>query len=92
MNPHTLCLGLLIAGLAACSSTPDYDQRFGDATRVLAQQQRIDPDAAQHHAGQTPPTDGRTVRESMARQLDSFRAPPQPQAITLGVGVGGASQ
>lgn len=92
MSPRTLYLGLLIAGLAACSSTPDYDQRFGDAARILATQQLIDPAAAQRHAGKTPPTDARTVREGMARQLESFRAPPQPQVITFGVGTGASGQ
>lgn len=92
MIPRILCLVLGTAGLAACSSTPDYDQRFGDAARALAAQQLIDPDAPQRHAGKTPPADGRTAQEGMARLIESFRAPPQPQTMTLGIGTGSAGQ
>lgn len=89
-----LCLSLGCgAALGGCASaSPDYDSRFGDAARAIAAQQLIDPDAPQRHAGKTPPADGRTAQEGMARLLESFRAPPQPQAITLGIGTGSTGQ
>lgn len=86
----TLGVGMALVGCA--SGSPDYDSRFGDAARALRAQQLIDPAAPQRHAGKTPPGDGRTVREGMVQQLESFRAPPQPPVITLGVGTGGSGQ
>jgi hypothetical protein len=82
----SLGIGVVLSGCA--SGSPDYDRRFGDATRAITAQQLIDPAAPRHNAGKTPPTDGRTVREGMARQLESFKAPPPSQFITLGVGTG----
>lgn len=83
-----LCLGLAAALGGCASGSPDYDARFGDAVRALRAQQLIEPGAPQRHADRTPPTDGRTVREGMAQQLESFRAPPPAPVITLGVGTG----
>lgn len=78
--------------LAGCASTsPDYDSRFSDTTRALLQQQVADPRAGLRHADQQPAVDGRSVREAGARQLESFRAPPAPQQITLGVSGGSGS-
>jgi hypothetical protein len=79
-------IALLCAGCA--STSPDYDARFSDTTRALLQRQVADPGAGQRHADQQPAMDGRSVREAGARQLESFRSPPAPQQITLGVSGG----
>ena len=80
-------LALLGAGCAATTS-PDYDSVFGDATRILSAQQVLDPQAAQRNANVLPPTDGRTVREAMDRQVDDYRSPPPTNVINIGVGGG----
>jgi hypothetical protein len=78
----------LLGGCAA-SGSPDYDSRFGDAARALNAQQLLDPQAPTRNAGVTKPSDGRTVREAMDRQVDSFKQPPATNVINIGVGAGG---
>ena len=67
----------------AASTSPNWDQRFGDGTRGL-----LAPDAPRRHAAASAPSDGRTVRESVDRQVDSYRAPPATSVINIGVGGG----
>lgn len=80
-------LAVLGAGCAA-STSPDFDSVFGDAARSLNAQQIRDPQAAQRNGTTLPPTDGRTVREAMDRQVDDFKRPPQPSVINIGLGGG----
>lgn len=83
---------LLVAALAggcAGTSSPHYDSRFGDAGRALRAQQYIAADAPQRNADTLPPTDGRTMREAVDRQVDSFRKPPATQIINIGLGGAG---
>jgi hypothetical protein len=79
-------LALLTAGCA--STSPDYDSLFGDATRVLNAQQLIDPQAAQRNADAVPPTDGRTMREAMDRQVESYKKPPPTSVVNIGLSGG----
>jgi hypothetical protein len=89
--------GLLIAAAitvplsfdgCAASSSPGWDQRAGDGTRSLMAQQLLAPDAPRRNAAASAPTDGRSVRESVDRQLDSYRSPPPANVINIGVGSG----
>lgn len=83
---------LVAAGLAAgcaASGSPELDSRFGDATRALRAQQLIDEQAPRRNAGLIQPTDGRTVREAVDRQVGSFKEPPPTNIINIGVGAGG---
>jgi len=81
----TALLALLLGGCAA-SASPGWDERFGDASRVLNAQQLIDPAAPTKNAQATPSVDGRTVREASERHIDSYRNPPAPTVINIGVG------
>lgn len=81
-------VALLTSGCAA-SGSPDYDSRFGDASRALRAQQFIDEQAPRSNAGITPPTDGRSLRQVADRHVDSFKAPPATNIINIGVGGGG---
>jgi len=72
----------------AASTSPNWDQRFGDGTRGLLAQQLLAPDAPRRNAAASAPSDGRTVRESVDRQVDSYRAPPATNVINIGVGGG----
>lgn len=84
----TTILALLLGGCAA-SASPGWDDVFGDASRVLKAQQVIDPAAPTKNAQATPAADGRTVREAAERHVDSYRNPPAP--TVMNIGVGGAS-
>ena len=85
----TVVLALLAAGCTTATGSPEYDSRFGDAARTLRAQQLIDPDAPRRNADTQPPTDGRTMREAVDRQVDSFKKPPATNIINIGVGGGG---
>jgi hypothetical protein len=84
-------LALVLGGCAA-SASPGWDDRFGDANRVLNAQQVIDPAAPTKNAQAAPPADGRTVREAAERHVDSYRNPPAPTVINIGVGAGSAGR
>jgi hypothetical protein len=73
--------------LSGCASTaPEWESRFGDATRQLKAQQLIDPAAQSRNAVTQPATDGRVVREGVARYLESFQTPPPTTVINIGTG------
>ncbi len=59
-----------IAGCA--SSTPNYDQRFGDAVRQSRQSMAINPTPAPQPAAM----DGKAAKEAIGRYQDSFKTPP----------------
>lgn len=81
-----VCL-IALAGCAATAS-PVWDARFGDSTRILKAQQLIDPNAPVRNAQATSPVDGRSVREANERHVESYRSPPPPSVINIGVGSG----
>jgi hypothetical protein len=78
----------LVATLQACalSTSPDYDSRFGDATRALQAQQLMDPGAPLRHGDAQGRMDGRSAREAHERYVQSFGTPPQSSVINSGAG------
>ena len=75
---------LALVLLSACSTTPRYDRRFGDAVRQARLAMTIDP-----RAGENPDPvagiDGNAARETMIRYHDSFKAPP-PVVNVINIG------
>ncbi|NCT84030.1 MAG: hypothetical protein GXC94_12840 [Comamonadaceae bacterium] len=86
-----LAAATLMLALAGCAATasPAWDQRFGDSMRALQAQQLVDPAAPSRNAQIAAKADGRTVREAGERQLDSYKAPPPSNVVTIGIGGGG---
>ena len=82
----TLIAALFGATLAGCAATasPRWDSTFGDRVRMLNAQQLIDPEAVARNGQTTPNADGRTAREASERHVQSYRAPPPSNVITLG--------
>jgi len=86
MNKLICCAALTM--LAGCSTTPNYDLRFGDAVRqarsamTINQQASENPDPA---AG----IDGQAAREAIGRYQDSYKAPPPVVNV---INIGGATK
>jgi hypothetical protein len=82
MNKLTCCAALAV--LAGCTTTPDYDARFGDAVRQAKSAMTIDPNAS---ANRDPVAgiDGQAAREAIARYQNSFKAPP-PVVNVINIG------
>lgn len=78
------CLG--IALLTACAATtPDWDRRFGQATRATLARQVLHPEAARN-ADPVAGMDGRAAGAVQARYQKSYTEPkPQPASFTIGV-------
>lgn len=82
MNKFTCCA--VLAMLAGCSTTPDYDTRFGDAVRDARTAMTIDPKASAN----TDPAagiDGQSAREALGRYHDTYKAPP-PVVNVINIG------
>lgn len=78
---------LTVLGLTACASTsPNWDERFGEAARMVAAEQVIAPDASKN----TDPVsgiDGKAAQGAIGEYAKSFTAPePPPNVFTIGVG------
>ncbi len=93
MKKLTIALSLCL--LAACSTTPDYNRKFGDAVREAKLKMTINPEA-----GKTPDLamglDGKAAENTMVRYQDTFKAPPAAANVTniggsMSSGGGGAS-
>lgn len=87
-------LKLVVASLLAttavgCSTTPNWDARFGDPVRVIAAQQIIDPDASRN-ADPVKGIDGKAAQGTMGEYQKSFTK-PEPQTTSFSIGVGGQS-
>lgn len=77
-------VGLLLSGCA--STTPNYDERFGEAVRHNRQAQVIHP-APPQVSEAAAGLDAQTARAALQRYRDSFRAPPPViNVINLGSG------
>lgn len=62
--------------MPGCASTsPDQDARFGQAAHTLNEQQRLHPDASTANQNKPVGADGRLVRASSERAVDSYRTP-----------------
>lgn len=79
-----------LALLAGCSTTPNYDARFGDAVRQARLAMTINPGAS---ANPDPVAgmDGQAAREALIRYQDSFKAPP-PVVNVINIGGGGGAK
>lgn len=78
--------------VAACSTTPQYDTRFGDAVRQARLAMTVNPNAG---ANPDPVAgiDTQSALEAQKRYHDSFRSPPPVvNVINIGGGVGGNAQ
>ena len=75
---------LALVLLSACSTTPRYDRRFGDAVRQARLAMTINP-----RAGENPDPvagiDGSAARQAMIRYQDSFKEPP-PVVNVINIG------
>ncbi|HEU5435241.1 MAG TPA: hypothetical protein VFU95_02385 [Telluria sp.] len=88
MNKST-CIAML-AMLSACSATPNYDARFGDAVRQARSAMTINPNAS---ANPDPVAGlgGPAAREAIERYQDTLKAPPPVvNVINIGGAVGAA--
>lgn len=74
-------IALLLCLLAACSTTPDYDNKFGEAVRDAKLKMTITPDA-----GKNPDLalglDGKAARNAIVRYQDTFKTPPPTGNVT----------
>jgi len=81
---------LVIVGLTGCVATsPNWDARFGEATRVMAAQQVVAPDASRN-ADPVAGIDGKAAQGAMGEYSKSYAQPErQSDAFTIGVGGSG---
>ncbi len=86
-NVSRLAGALMVLGLTACASTsPNWDQRFGEAARMAAAEQVIDPDASKN-ADSVGGIDGKAAQGAIGEYTKSFAKPaPQKNVFTIGVG------
>ena len=78
------CIACVLSLAGCASTTPHYDERFGEAVRHNRQAQVINPAATPDSAGGL---DAQTARAALQRYRDSFRAPPPViNVINLGSG------
>ena len=84
MKNSLLLLVLAFLGGCATSTTPDYDQRFGEAVRQARLRMTINP-----NAGANPDPiagmDGRSSHETILRYQESFKSPP-PVVNVINIG------
>lgn len=83
-----IALTLLLGLVAGCSTTPNYDAKFGDAVREARMQMTINPDAGTN-PDQALGLDGKSAREAMVLYQGTFKAPPPvTNVINIGGGIG----
>ncbi|HEU4852064.1 MAG TPA: hypothetical protein VFT37_07900 [Telluria sp.] len=75
-----------VMACAGCSTTPNYDARFGDAVRDARLAQTINPNAGSN-PDQVSGLDGPAAREAMGRYLQTFKEPPPVVNV---INIGGA--
>lgn len=79
-----ILFALLISQLAGCSTTPDYDMRFGDAVRQARTRMTINPGAGAN-ADPVSGLDGKAAYGAMDSYKQSFKAPP-PVTNVINIG------
>lgn len=83
-KPLALMLCSLLLG-TGCSSTPQWDARFGDSLRQARAQQTIDPDAA-NRAAAANGVDGKAAVGALKTYAESYGyavREPRPAAVLL---------
>lgn len=81
---HALAAFALLSG---CSTTPNYDARFGDAVRQARLAMTIHPNAGAN-PDQVAGMDGVAAREAQLRYQDTYKAPPPVVNV---INIGGAA-
>jgi uncharacterized lipoprotein len=82
MTKLTCCA--VLAVLAGCSTTPNYDKHFGDAVRQARLAMTINPNAGTNPDPATG-IDGQSAQQAMTRYQASFKAPP-PVVNVINIG------
>ena len=87
----TLCYCAMLATLAGCAATPNYDKHFGDAVRQARTAMTVNPKGS---ANRDPVAgiDGKSAAEAVVRYQESFKAPPPPPPVISLTTVGGANK
>ncbi|QBE63568.1 hypothetical protein [Pseudoduganella lutea] len=80
-----ICCALAGCGEAILRTTPQWDARFGDATRAAFARQVIHPDAGRD-ARPVNGLDGQAAAAAQKRYQNSFAEPPAPPVFTIGIG------
>lgn len=81
--------GVLVATATGCSTTPNWDARFGEPIQVITAQQVIAPEASLNRA-QVSGMDGKAAQGVMSEYTKSYTQPvKQPDIVTIGVGSSG---
>ncbi|WBS03284.1 hypothetical protein OU994_02945 [Pseudoduganella sp. SL102] len=89
----SLLMATMLAALSGCGeaivrTTPQWDARFGDATRAAFARQVIDPGAGRDNRPANG-LDGHSAAAAQQRYQKSFAA-PQPAQSVFTIGVSGA--
>lgn len=84
----TQAMFVAIALSGCVQTTPQWDQHFGEAQRMMMAQQVLNPDAGMKDVPEA--MDGAASRETVVRYRSTFKEPPAPQNVfTIGVGGSG---
>lgn len=87
MKHHCALTALVLLG--GCSTTPNYDARFGDAVRQARLAMTINPNAGAN-PDRVMGIDGPAAREAIIHYQESFKTPPPPvNVINIGGAIGG---
>jgi hypothetical protein len=80
------------AALGGCmTSSPIWEAHFGEAVHAAAQNQIIDPQAAEHSPS-TPGVDGNSAVSAMTQYDKSYSQPPSTSnPFTIGVSTGSSA-
>jgi hypothetical protein len=78
MNKSISCV--VLAVLAGCAATPNYDARFGDAVRDARLAMRLNPAPSADRG-----IDGQTAQDALTRYRESFKTPP-PVVNVINIG------
>ena len=80
-----IAISLLLLLSSCASTTPKYDNHFGQAVRLTFAQQILNPEAGLN-PNPVIGIDGRAAREVMGRYQNSFKEPtPAANNFTIGV-------